>query len=154
MLHWIPSLNFAESVVDNIFRDKVEPVQGSVLYCDLLFGYAEHSGIYIGNDEIVHLNKHGEIEIVSPEEFIDGTTAISIYVSCKGNEAVGDEDVAELAEDMVGEEKDYQWLMNNCHQFTAGCVIGDFENANNFLVFLKEVSREYLGADNWRVWDR
>ncbi len=63
-LLWIPAINFAESFIDNVFRDKVdEPAIGSVVYCDLVAGFADHSGIYIGNNEIVHLNGDGWVEV-------------------------------------------------------------------------------------------
>ena len=59
-------LGLVESFIDNEIRDTVYPVMGSVVYCDLAFGHAEHSGIYIGNDQIVHLDGSGDIEIVTP----------------------------------------------------------------------------------------
>lgn len=56
--------NLRESIIDNVFRAHTSPVIGSVVYCDLLFGYAEHSGIYVGDDKIVHLDGSGLIEII------------------------------------------------------------------------------------------
>ena len=41
---------------DTVF---VKPVPGSVVYCDLGFGFIEHSGIYIGNGRIVALERDG-----------------------------------------------------------------------------------------------
>ncbi|WP_213073841.1 hypothetical protein [Acinetobacter sp. WCHAc060033] len=78
-----------EYVIDEI-KGRVQPVRGSVVYCDLTLGngIAEHTGIYIGNNEIVHLNRHGFIEAVSPKEFLSGwTTGFNIYVSCQGDSA-------------------------------------------------------------------
>ena len=144
--------NIIESIVDTI-RDNVKPKIGSVLYCDLAFGRAEHSGIYIGDNQIVHLSGKGNIEVVSPKQFIDGTTAINILVSCKDTEAVGSEEVANRAKKMVGKKRDYSFLFDNCHQFTAGCLNGDFENHNNFLWMLKLETSEHLGSDTWRHWD-
>ena len=43
--------------------------------------------------------------------------------------------------------------MDNCHQFTAGCLTGNFEEAKNFLWMVKDASAEVLGSDNWRHWD-
>ena len=149
----LPVINFAESFIDEVIRDKVEPIKGSVVYCDLAFGFAEHSGIYIGYDEIVHLNSRGDIEIVSPKEFIDGTTAMNILVSCKDTEAVGSREVARRATNMVGKSRDYNFLFDNCHQFTAGCLTGDFEGSDNFLMFVKMQTEKILGADTWRHWD-
>ena len=59
----------AKSAYKN-FDTKVTPQKGSVLYCDLSFGIAEHSGIYVCDNRIVHLNGKGEIEVVSPAAFL------------------------------------------------------------------------------------
>ena len=57
--------DLAESFIDNVIRDKVAPVPASVVYCELDLA-VEHSGIYIGDDQIVNLDGRGEIEVVSP----------------------------------------------------------------------------------------
>lgn len=150
----MPIINFAESFVDNVIRDKVYPKPGSVVYCDLAFGYAEHSGIYVGNNEIVHLNRHGKIEKVSAKRFIDGTSAISIYVSSSMNLSDGSEKVAERALNSIGRYRDYNFILDNCHQFSSGCLTGNFENSDNFLWMLKDTAKKVLGSDEWRVWDR
>ncbi|MBD5608542.1 MAG: hypothetical protein HDQ93_06810, partial [Desulfovibrio sp.] len=49
------------SLLDNVFRDDVTPSLGSVIHCDLspILGLsllnlnAEHTGIYIGNNQII-----------------------------------------------------------------------------------------------------
>lgn len=148
-----PALSVGESFIDHVFRDKVLPKQGSVVYCDLAFGYMEHSGIYVGNDEIVHLNRHGRIEKVSAEQFIS-RTAISIYVSSSNGCAVGSDEVCRRALSMVGQTRDYNVLRNNCHQFTSGCLTGNFENRSRLLSLLKMQSKKALQADEWRVWER
>ena len=143
-------------LIDEI-KGRVQPVRGSVVYCDLTLGngIAEHTGIYIGNNEIVHLNRHGFIEAVSPKEFLAGwTTGFNIYVSCQGDSAVGCDEAADCAESMVGGTRNYNVLMDNCHQFSAGCLTKDPENYNNFLWFLKDEAKKRLGADNWRLWDK
>lgn len=150
----MPVLNLGESLIDHVCRGKVLPKLGSVVYCDLLFGYMEHSGIYVGNDEIVHLNRHGRIEKVSAEQFISGTTAMSIYVSSSNGYAVGNRVVCHRALSMVGQTRDYNVFFDNCHQFTSGCLTGDFENGDIFLSLLKEQSKKALRADEWRVWER
>ena len=130
--------NLAESFVDNVIRDKVSPVIGSIIYCELALGTAEHSGIYIGDDKIVHLDGDSEmIEIATPKVFInrlDGyNTAMSIYVSCNGTCAVGNDEIAQKAKDKVGSRRDYNLILDNCHKFTSGCITGNFENADSFL---------------------
>ncbi len=145
--------NIAESIVDSC-RDSVSPAIGSIVYCDLAFGYMEHSGVYIGNNKIVHLNSDGEIEAVSPSQFVEGTTAINIYVSCYDDEAIGCELVADKAIAMLGNSVNYNFILNNCHQFTAGCLTGNFEgNDCSFLCSLKSEAEQQLFANTWRHWD-
>ncbi len=147
-----PLYNMAESIYDSC-RDHVEPELGSVLYCDLAFGYMEHSGIYVGNNEIVQLNRSGVIECVSPKKFVSGGSACNIYVSCDGLESVGSSKAANRAVEMIGKIRGYNFIFDNCHQFTAGCLTGDFDNSKNFLWMMKQESEEVLGSDNWRYWD-
>ena len=58
--------------VDSTFRDKVAPVPGSVLYCDLWVA-VEHSGIYVGGGDISNIVVDGVAESTvcrsSPESF-------------------------------------------------------------------------------------
>ena len=146
-----------ESFIDNVLRDKVEPVEGSILYCDLVFGLAEHSGVYIGNNQIVHLDGSGKIEVVSPKQFLGRlngfNNAITIYVSCKGVNAIGSKDIAQRAKSMINSKRKYNLLNDNCHQFTVGCMTNDFENNENFLYLLKNRVNVTLESDNWRAWD-
>ena len=147
-----PLVDLTESFIDKVIRDTVDtPIPGSVVYCDLAFGYADHSGIYIGIGQIVHLNSRGNIEIVSPEEFMEGTTAMSIYVSCRGGKPVGSRQVANRAISMIGSSRDYNFVFDNCHQFVAGCLSGNFNNSSNFLWMLKDETRKVLRGDSWRV---
>ena len=150
--------NLEESIIDNCVRDKVCPKPGSVLYFEMAFAAAEHSGIYVGEGEVVELSGEGTIQKVSVSEFLDVpfivNTAISIYVSSKDGHAVGSEAVARRARSMVGCRRDYNLILDNCHQFTSGCLTGDFENSDNFLWLLKDSAKKHLGADEWSVWDR
>lgn len=147
-----PLVNMVEGVVDSC-RDKVRPVEGSILYCDLAFGYAEHSGVYIGDGRIVHLNGQGKVEVVSPSEFIEGTTAMNIYVSCRNEYAVGCDFTADRARQAIHDKRNYNVLLDNCHQFSAGCITGDFENSSNMLRLLKYECETYFRANAWRQWD-
>ena len=82
-------MSFFESLVKNVFCDVVKPKIGSVVKVDLALG-ADHTGIYIGNDEIVevaNVDSIATVRIVSAEEFIEGDDPFSrigafIYVAC------------------------------------------------------------------------
>ena len=141
-----------------MIREKVSsPEIGSIVYCDLMAGYADHSGIYIGNNKIVHLDGSGYVECVTPKQFMARLggfgTAISIYVSCDDEDAVGSSLVAKRAKEQIGKYRNYNFLLDNCHQFVSGCLHGDFENHHNFLWMLKDEAKLYLGINTWRVWD-
>ncbi|MBV5341472.1 MAG: hypothetical protein J0665_18275 [Deltaproteobacteria bacterium] len=142
-----------EGFNDAVFCETVTPVAGSVLYTDLCFGYAEHSGIYIGHNQIVELNAKGGISVVTPEEFISGGTGVHIYVSSFDGCAVGSKKAAKRAKYLINSQRDYNFLLSNCHQFTAGCLTNEFENGSSFLWMLKDDCQTYLGANEWRIWD-
>jgi len=147
-----PIQNMMGGVID-VCRDQVTPAAGSIVYTDLLFGYAEHSGIYIGRNKIVQLNGNGIVSVVTPEEFITGGTGVHIYVSCIDGFAVGSPVVAKRAKNMLKSQRDYHFILSNCHQFSAGCLTGDFENASSFLWMLKSECETCLGSNAWRIWD-
>lgn len=127
------------------------PVEGSILYTDLVGDYAQHSGVYIGHGRIVDLNRYGEIQIVSPREFMSGGTGTEIHVSCIGNRAIGSREVARRAYRKVGQRREYHMLLDNCHQFASGCLSGNYENGDIFLWMLKASTVKYFGADNWHI---
>ena len=154
---WL-ALNLVESFVDNVCRDKVCPRVGSILYIDMAFGLADHSGVYVGNGQVVELAGNGLIRKVPIWRFMGApslvNTAISVYVSSRDGHGVGSDAVASRALGMVGTRRHYNLFFDNCHQFCSGCVTGFFENSDNFLWLLKDTVRRRMRADEWRVWDR
>ena len=149
-----PIGSLKQSIVDNFIREKVIPIRGSILHCSL-FG-VEHTGVYIGNNQIVELLGTGEIRIATPEMFIGRTNAISIYVACNGTQPLGGWDIAERAKSMTNSTRIYHLLKDNCHQFAVGCINGDFENSRNYFALLEYSIKENMNAGHpieWRVWD-
>lgn len=147
--------NLHDSLLEE--RKKVSSIAlGSVVYCNLAV-LGEHSGIYVGNNRIAHLDGNGGIELVSPKEFLarlDGKNpAISIYVSGKNGSSIGSNDIARRAMSMVGGSRDYNLVLDNCHQFTAGCLSGNFENACNFFWMLEMEAKDKLTSNEWCIWD-
>ena len=127
------------------FKDKVKPVPGCVLKCDLagganlLGGTLCHTGIYLGNDRVVEIAKVGskrraKVHIVDPSDFLDGKgtnfvrTGINIYVATDGEgHVLGGDDIAKRALDYRIAHRSrgtYDLVDNNCHKFTVRCVTG------------------------------
>ena len=161
--------NIIEHVVDNYIFDKVLPIEGSIVYCDFICSASiiQHSGIYVGNGEIIHLNRKGHVEKVTPEGFVAGLAGFkcgsSIYVSCNETDPVGCVFTAEAARFEVGNKYDYSVIKYNCHQFVSECLGGgvlgpDFMNPEDriksTLTGLKIGCRLLIDSNNWRVWDR
>ncbi|RBP84704.1 hypothetical protein EBI01_03980 [Marinomonas rhizomae] len=146
--------NLAKSLTDNLFYKTNGPVRGSILYCDLAFGAAEHSGIYVGNNQVVHKNGQGAVELVSINQFKNTISAITIYISCNSNgEPIGDEHVANDAEMMIGTNSTYSLLSNNCHQFCSYCITGNFTSNTFSLRQLKKDAKLFLDTSQWRAWN-
>lgn len=156
------------SFVDNVFRDQVKPVVGSVVCCDLaplpldaLLGVtADHTGIYVGRGKIAHRDGAGYLKIVSTNEFInrlDGfNAAMSIYVSCNGTKPFGVKAAAQRAREAINDPQHggYGLVTKNCHQFVQYCLTGNIHDSLTDCTFtsLEELLKAH-GVDNWRVWD-
>ncbi|WP_410499520.1 lecithin retinol acyltransferase family protein [Chitinibacter sp. S2-10] len=146
-----------DGVIDSLLGGNIDkPKKGCVVYCDLA-GLEMHSGIYVGKKRIAHLNGDGRIETVSAKEFLARlggfNPALTIYTSCRNGQPKGSYDAYERAMSMVGKKRNYNLLFDNCHQFTAGCLTGDFKNACNLFALLKLEVSSSLGATEWLAWD-
>ena len=162
-------MGFFESLVKNVFCDVVKPRIGSVVKIDLIGG-ADHTGIYIGNDEIVevaNIDGVATVRIVSAQEFIEGDDCISrcgvfIYVACKQDRdgnciAMGSKDIADRARAAVGETSKYGLVFNNCHMFTEYCITGKRRDLCGLLIGVETaLDNKFIDhgyerlADMWR----
>lgn len=153
--------NIKETVVewlmqraDALLVHSVEPALGSVVYCNLALA-AEHSGIYVGNNRIVHLNGSGRVELVSPRVFCErlhGKNPASI-IYCPISEdgrLLGNKKAAERALNQVGKYTTYNIFMNNCHIFSASCMTGKNESCPSFNC-LEELIEDTYGEYRWRA---
>jgi uncharacterized protein with von Willebrand factor type A (vWA) domain len=160
--------------IDSTFRDKVLPVPGSVLYCDLWVA-VEHSGIHVAEGQISNIMVDGiaesSVSLCNARDFTSKSTMGSqIYISCDSHGAVGHEAVAVQAASQVGERGFYGLVFKNCHAFSTRCVhvlehdvdlpvldrvlamLPD-ETWEPTLSALKAAARQKLGATKWRLWD-
>lgn len=155
--------------IDSHHRPKVIPVKGSVLYSDL-YVFVEHSGIYVGNNQISNivvdslLAGDSTVRLSDPADFTQKSImGKKIYVSCRNGQAVGDDDVGDVAYARVGEKSFYGLVFSNCHSFSTKCVnkskrnfivknepIGEIEPT---IAKLKEQARKKLGTTKWLLWD-
>lgn len=162
--------------IDSTFREKVTPVPGSVLYCDLWVA-VEHSGIYVGERQISNIVVEGVAEasvcLNGPDSFTSKSTlGRKIYVSCDERGAVGHPVVANGAKLHVGERSFYGLVIKNCHQFSTQCVnyaaetdsidasvwntlssVLPGETWEPTMATLKSTASAKLGATKWRLWD-
>jgi hypothetical protein len=129
---------------------EVRPKRGAIVYRKL--GPAEHSGIFIADQKIVQLSGTGNIEFVDYRRFCGTNPFNQIYVACDDDgQVLHSEAIAARAERTVGQYRNYNLVLDNCHQFSAGCVTGDFENSDNFFVFLERSIEEQFGVTlEWR----
>ena len=125
------------------FKERVDPVPGSVLRCDLamganfLGGRLCHTGIYLGDDKIAEItNDDGKarVQVVDPYDFLHGKgtnfvrTGINVYVATDGNgNVLGSPEIAERARSFARRCRhgEYDLVDNNCHKFTIHCITGE-----------------------------
>ena len=159
--------NLYESFVKNVFYDTVEPCIGSVVKVDLVGGIVNHSGIYVGDGEIVEItNIDGAAAVrrVSTTEFINGPggllrTGVYIYVACKKDRngkcvAMGAQDIADRANAAVDRVGTYDLVTNNCHLFTEYCVTGEQPVPPGILLSVENaLKRRFVRHDYERLQD-
>jgi hypothetical protein len=99
-------------------------------------GVAEHSGIYLGNSQVAELNGNGQILSVSLSEFVNGAegdplntrNGTCIFAACdETTDEIRFHGQAALnAKAFMDNEVsiDYNVFGNNCHMFTASCLLG------------------------------
>lgn len=112
--------------IDHDFRASVQPVPGSVVYCDWV-GNTERSGIYHGEGQIISISVPGAGESTvcasGTEEFVSNSLTGDIYVSCdEAGNAVGHPMVDMAAHQRLGQRSFYGLLIKNSHGFCTECV--------------------------------
>lgn len=150
----VKSKEWLEKTVDAFFIHSQVPIIGSVLYCNLALAF-EHTGIYVGNGRVVHLNGEGVVEDISLKEFterLDGSNLTnSIFCATDSNgHSIGSVKVAERAMRMVGVRRGYNFAHNNCHCFTFYCLTGMEIGIGSFTV-VQEMLRKQFGFAKWRA---
>ena len=162
----------AESVLRNIERfvgaivnTPVEPLPGTPLLVNLAVAI-EHSGVCLGGGEVAELHGSGSLRRVSLAVFRDGgegaaaRTGAFVYAACdrRTGRVLGSEGAARMARTAVEGIKrlDYDILFNNCHLFTATCLLestpGTWASGAFTVAGLEEVVSARLNAGRPVAW--
>ena len=133
--------------------------KGAVVFCDL-FGAVEHSGICIGDNEIIHLDGSGDIEKVDFYEFIARLNGLNdtvfkanlSYFVDEADNPIASKKFIKRAKNILGDSIDYNLFSNNCHKFTSGCITGDFDNSDTTFYELKDrIMEEFNLSSLYRI---
>lgn len=147
-------MDWTIKTIDAFFIHDVKPKIGSIAYCNLAI-VAEHTGIYVGDGKIVHLNGSGLVEMVSAEDFCErlhGTNP-SFTIFCPVDhlgKPIGDKRAAEYAISNLGRHYDYNLAFRNCHCFSASCLERKTRVCPSFSSLENLITEKY-GSFHWRA---
>lgn len=115
------------------FRHRFYPKIGSILRTELIAGGADHSGIYLGNGEIVEIaEKDGKgcVEVTDLNNFVHSSSArtgVSIYIAIDrlSKDIIFEKNIVDVAKKYIGNKNKYQLMKDNCHSFVHKCIINE-----------------------------
>jgi len=122
---------------------------GAVVVCEI-FHLFEHSGIYIGEGQIVELQGSGLVRAVSINRFFDNRSGKHLLVACNAQgQVLVREGCYERAIAQIFTVQDYDLLNNNCHRFTQHCVSGRNLPITSFFDLKTELARVWRTDVLW-----
>lgn len=116
-----------KSVIDAALDMETDLAPGSIVVCDLMGGYVEHTGIYIGENLIIERNGDSTIKQVTPHEFMTShpiRTGLNLYAAYSNGSIISNTEISARAKASLGDPRKYNLIFNNCHRFTAYCATG------------------------------
>ena len=123
---------------------------GAVVGCEI-FQFFEHTGIYIGDGQIVELAGSGLVRSLSFNRFLaDRSGADLIFATTPAGEIIGSEIAANRAIEKIYSYQDYDLLRNNCHRFTYSCISGDSLPLTSFFDLKLELERFWRCKVQWK----
>ena len=97
-------------------------------------GVVEHSGLYLGNSTAVELHGDGIFQKVTLSKFLNGDetdpdnprcgTKILAACDLETKRPLAIESAVDFAVGKINLTTNYNLLANNCHRFTASCLLG------------------------------
>ena len=147
-------------------ESKLEP--GDTISATPAFGfipYLYHYGIYVGNREVVHVQKEGIVKY-DLDHFCNNRTKVFIEKPAKLPHEVDHpkliekrrELIVETAESMVGEKWEFHALSENCESFTNWVTTGKMHSQqgivlrNSMFLYGVGVAGYILGRGKIRPW--
>jgi hypothetical protein len=97
---------------------------GALMVCEI-FHLFEHTGIYIGEGQIVELQGTGLVRSVSTGRFMHNRSGEELMVACDSRgKPLGNIAAAERAASQIFTYQTYDLISNNCHRFCGHCLTG------------------------------
>jgi len=148
---------------DLLFRHRFYPIVGSILRTELIAGGADHSGIYIGNNQIIEITEKkgfGCVEITDLNDFVYSSfarTGVAIYIAVDklSKDIIYNTTIVDKAKKHIGKKNKYQLMKDNCHSFVHKCITNeDFDTITSVWKFkqLTETISEKLNNNRVVQW--
>ncbi len=116
---------------------------GSVIICEI-YHLFDHSGIYIGDGQIIELAGSGLVRAVSSQRFLANRSGEHLMALCNQQGLpVGNLAGAERATGQLFSYQHYDLLHNNCHQFVGCCLTGQNRQITSFFDLRTELEQFY-----------
>ena len=130
-------------------QQQVQPVNGSVVCCGI-YELFQHTGIWV-DGEIIELKGNGLVRAVSPSRFIGDRSGSRIYVACGEDlSPLSTPHAATLATAQVFDYQEYDLIDNNCHRFSAQCLLGHPVTATLFADLNEIISERFNTCIHWQ----
>ena len=126
------------------------PPPGTPLLVSLARGGAEHSGIFLGRSRVAELCGNGALRNVSLSNFINGDvddlmnirSGTRVFAACDDVTArpLSSYEAISAARSFIRNVKkvSYSLFCNNCHMFTASCVLGRMSKEKSLGDWIKD----------------
>ncbi len=132
---------------------------GALVVCEI-FHLFEHTGIYIGEGQIVELQGTGLVRSVSVKRFMDNRSGEELMVACDSRgQPFASPVAAERASNQIFTYQEYDLIQNNCHRFSGHCYTGLHWPVTSFFdlrqvleqQFRQKISFKKVWLDAWRT---
>jgi len=122
---------------------------GAVVCCEI-YHLFEHSGIYIGDGQVVELAGSGLVRALSFQRFLAQRTGEELMFACSPEgQLLGSDQTAARALAQLYSYQNYDLLRNNCHRFTFQCVSGQSHPITSFFDLKQELARFWGFQPSW-----